>query len=196
MTQFGEPLPSARQQHLALSHLRTALAVLCTYDPGTSEALAANFAQLSGVNAKTHTAPPESETTTAHPEKPGTRSFTPARAWDSESKCWVNPASDSPQTPAASTDSVMPYDPAGTRAIRDSLDAHVQTEADALATLLSGPDRSCMVHVTVAFHDEEGTVRHAHGVAGRTTGATLRQFIIAARRQLEWLTDRLVVKRG
>lgn len=196
MTQFGEPLPSAQQQHLALSHLRTALAVLNTYDPGTAEALAANFAQLSGVNAKTHTAPPESETSAAQPEKPSPRSFTPARAWDSESKCWVSPGSGTAETPAAPTEQVTPYGPAGTRAIRDALDAHVQTEADALAALLSGPDRSCMVHVTVAFHNEEGSVRHAHGVAGRTTGATLRQFIIAARRQLEWLTDRLVVKRG
>jgi hypothetical protein len=78
-----------------------------------------------------------------------------------------------------------------TRQIRDVTDQVICDEAQALAILLSGPDRCCMVHVTVAYNDVEGTVRHGHGVTGNTKGAHLRQFILATERQLQWLRDKL-----
>lgn len=78
-----------------------------------------------------------------------------------------------------------------TRAIRDATDQMIADEAEALATMLAGPDRCAMVHVTVAYDDEHGTVRHGHGVAGNTKGSHLRQFILATERQLKWLRDKL-----
>ena len=77
------------------------------------------------------------------------------------------------------------------RKIRDATDQVIADEAQALAELLSGPDRCCMVHVSVAYSDDVGTVRHGHGVAGETKGAHLRQFIAATERHLTWLRDKL-----
>lgn len=77
------------------------------------------------------------------------------------------------------------------REILDVTDQVMCDEAQALAELLAAPGRVCMVHVILAYDGDEGETRHGHGVAGRTTGAHLRQFIIAAERQLTWLRDKL-----
>ena len=79
----------------------------------------------------------------------------------------------------------------GERKIRDVTDQVVQDEADALALLLANEERSVMVHVTIAYNDQHGIIRHGHGVAGKTTGAHLRQFIAATTLQLKWLNDKL-----
>ena len=77
------------------------------------------------------------------------------------------------------------------RKIRDVTDQVISDEAEALALLLANDNRCVMVHVTVAYNDQHGTIRHGHGVAGKTTGAHLRQFITATTLQLKWLNDKL-----
>lgn len=70
-------------------------------------------------------------------------------------------------------------------------DTVAEEEANALALLLATEGRVCMVIVIGADNDADGTCHMAHGVAGPTTGAHLRQFIFAVDHKLKWLRDKL-----
>lgn len=74
---------------------------------------------------------------------------------------------------------------------RAAWDKMAEDEANALATMLANDRRSVMVIVIAADSDDLGTTLLVHGVAGKTTGASLRQFIAGAERKLTWLRDKL-----
>lgn len=67
----------------------------------------------------------------------------------------------------------------------------MEDEANALATMLATAGRSVMVIVICAQDDDQGTTLMCHGVAGKTTGASCRQFIVGVERKLSWLNDKL-----
>lgn len=75
---------------------------------------------------------------------------------------------------------------------QDVWNTMAQNEADALALMLASDNRSVMVIVIAADNDADGTTHLTHGVAGRTTGATLRQFILGVERKLEWMREKMV----
>lgn len=70
-------------------------------------------------------------------------------------------------------------------------DRHAEQEAEALALMLATGGRAVIVIVVAAQDDAEGTTSVLHGVAGTTTGASLRQFILGVERKLTWLRDKL-----